>query len=327
MFDLNIFFYWDGPISDSRLKILKDSVYSTRVFNPNHHILIVSNSLTEDMFDPKFRINIMKWDLSLFEDTPVPVDVVEKYYLNAHPREVSDLIRLVLLYKFGGSYIDTDDLAIKPISSVKNLICRSYDPHTCHYNNLQPEDCIPGKYRELRGYDEINMFPRNDCWLNFQPYHHIIKEILSHPKFLNAEKAVYIGDDFSWQSLTLDVIKNNIQNIRVTFDIGLTLLYLYEDFVSASSYWDRCMHGGEMCDFYKTLPNLDKYEWGSYRCTKDVASNFYDLIKLKYPVVSHMWLHSKDMKEEWMLPQLTDKYYSLSTWIYELVKEKINEWR
>jgi hypothetical protein len=327
MQSVNIFFYWDGPISNTRLKILKDSVYSTRIFNPDHDITIVSNSLTKDLFDPKFRIEIMKWDISLFKDTPVPKDLVEKHYLNAHPREVSDLIRLVLLYKFGGSYIDTDDLAIKPIAPVRNLICRSYDPHTCHYNKLEPEDCIPGQYREIRGYDQISIFPRNDCWLNFEIGHHMLKEILSHPKFLNADKTVYIGDDFSWQSLTLEVIKNNINHIRVSFNIGLTLLYLYEDFVSGSSYWDRCMYGGEMCDFYKTLPDLDSYEWGTYKCKRETALNFYNLVSHKYPVLSHMWLHSKDMKEEWLLPQLTDEYYSLSTWIYQFIKEKINDWR
>jgi hypothetical protein len=53
-----IWFYWDGPISESRLKILHDSVYSTRVFNPSHTINVVSNSLQQSQFDNKFNINI-----------------------------------------------------------------------------------------------------------------------------------------------------------------------------------------------------------------------------------------------------------------------------
>ena len=150
----NIFFYWDGDIYPSRMDILKDCVYSTRIMNPSRPIYVVTNSLTADMFDSKFDIQIYNWDISILSDTPFPQDKL-KYYMDSsthiccNPRELSDLMRLSLLYKFGGSYIDTDDLAIKPICKTPNLICRSYDPHTCHYNNITPEQCIPGAYREI----------------------------------------------------------------------------------------------------------------------------------------------------------------------------------
>src|SRR6056300_227619 len=103
---INIWFYWDGPISDSRLRILKDSVYSTRVFNPDHKINLLSNTLTNDCFDEKYKINVMKWSKDVFLDTPVSLDKAEKY-IKSHPRELSDLLRVVLLYKYGGTYIDT----------------------------------------------------------------------------------------------------------------------------------------------------------------------------------------------------------------------------
>lgn len=322
-----IFFYWDGylDISSPRRKILNDCIYSTRIFNPTHDIIIISNSLKQEEFDPKYKILVRTWDLSLFDDTPFPKSLVEQHYITANPRERSDLIRMILLYKFGGSYMDTDDVAIKPINQTKeNIVSRCYDPHTCHYNNILPEECISGINREISGYDYINIMPRNDCWLNFNPKSKFIYSILSNPKVINSDKALYIGDDTSWQSLTLEACKSN--QIEVDYNLGLTLLCLYEDFVSASSTWDRCAHGGEMCDIWKSLPNIDDYEWGFYKCDKQTAMSFYKEIYDKYPYLSHMWLHSKDMKEEWLINELDEnKKYSVSTWIYDNIKKQINK--
>jgi hypothetical protein len=315
--DQNIIFYWDGPISDSRKKILDDCLYSTRVFNPDRPIYLVSNWIKE--LDKKYDIEIVNWDDSFFDGINVPI--LDKYKV-ANYREMSDLMRMTLLYQFGGSYIDTDDLCINKMTDLKNIVCRSYDPHTCHYNKLTPEDCIPGKYREIKGYDEIYMFPRNDCWLNFEPKSKFISDIFNNEKFLSAEKVIYIGDGFSWQSLTLESCLKNIDKIGDVYNLGLTLLYFYEDFVSAVSYWDRCLYGGEMCDIYKQLPDLDKYEWGFYKCNRETAENFYNKIIQTYPYISHMWLHSKDMKEEWLKDEI-DEMSSLSNWIYKMVKEKL----
>jgi hypothetical protein len=78
----NIFFFWGGDISESRLKILQDCVYSTRVFNPTRPIYIVSNSIKEEMLDPKFGIEIYRWDDTLFDDLPMSKEHIKKYYLN-----------------------------------------------------------------------------------------------------------------------------------------------------------------------------------------------------------------------------------------------------
>lgn len=328
----NIFFYWDGHIHHTRLDILKDCIYSTRIMNPSRPIYLVTNSLTSDMFDPKFDIQIYNWDISILLDTPFPQDKLQYYVNNSvdiccSPRELSDLMRLSLLYKFGGSYIDTDDLSIKPICTTLNLVCRSYDPHVCHYNNITPEQCIPGRYREVGGYDHINFFPRNDCWLNFEPNHPFIYSILSNEKLKTLEGVVYIGDNFSWQSLTLEACIKHEKEIGDTLNLGLTLLYLYEDFVSVSSYWDRCDYGGEMCDLWKEMQGVEDIQWGFYRCDKSTAIDYFEKVKLKYPFLSHLWLHSKDMNKDWLLPTLTEETYQVSTWIYQHIKEKINEWR
>jgi hypothetical protein len=323
----NIFFFWEGHIYPTRLEILQNCIYSTRVFNPERPIWLVSNTITEDMLNPKFNIKIYKWDSSIFDDLPIPKEHLEAKYLNTGYRELSDVMRLILLYKFGGSYIDTDDLAINKLADIdtRNIVCRSYDPHTCHYNKLTPEDCINGIYREIKGYEQINMFPRNDCWVNFEPESYFIKDLLSNPKIIASDKAIYIGDDFSWQSLTLETCKKNIENIGTVFNFALTLMYVYEDFVAASSFWDRCIHGGEMCDIWNNLENVNDYEWGFYKCTENVAIDYLNTVRSKYPYLSHLWLHSKDMNQDWLLKDLNDEKYQISTWIYKNIKNLIND--
>ena len=322
----NIFFFWEGSISKTRLEILQNCIYSTRIFNPNRPIYLVSNSINADMLDPKFNIKIYRWNDSMFDDLPIPKEHIEKYYINAHPRELSDLMRLVLLYKFGGSYIDTDDLAIKalPSTNVKNIVCRSYDPHTCHYNKLTPEDCINGIHREIKGYEHIPIFPRNDCWVNFELNSIFIYDLLSNKKILESDKAIYIGDNFSWQSLTLETCQKHIDSIGSVFNLGLTLFYVYEDFVAGSSYWDRCMNGGEMCDLWNEMDGVKEFEWGFYKCNQETALVYLEKVRSKYPFVSHLWLHSKDMNADWMLPELTEDTYQVSTWIYDSIKKLIN---
>ena len=323
----NIFFYWDGGAPERRLKILDDVIYSTRMFNPDRPIYLISNTIQQSRFSKVFNIQVVKWSEDFFDECEIPLTFLREKYFNTSHREFCDLFRIVLLHKFGGSYIDTDDICIKEISNIKNIICRSYDPHTSFYNNITDEQCVDGKYREIRGYDHITMFPRNDCWHNFEPNHFMLKQLLSNEKFLKSEKEIYIGDSFSWQSLTLETIINNIEKIGIDFNFGLTLMYLYEDFVSVSSGYDRCVHGGEMCDIYDTLPNIKNYPWGSYRCNRSVAEDFYNLVVNKYPYLSSMWLHLKDAEKEWYIENLDENdEYLLSTWIYYFMKEKIEKY-
>jgi hypothetical protein len=323
----NIFFYWDGWISDERLKILRNCVYSTRVFNPTKKIFIISNTINNTMIDDKYNITCVKWDISFFNGLNIPEEKIKKY-MTSHPRPFSDLFRIVLLYKFGGSYIDTDDLAIKELPTLKNIICRSYDPHTCFYNNIKDNECIEGKYREIRGYDNINIFPRNDCWLNWDKEHYFLYGLLHDDKFINCDDVIDICGKWSWQSLTLEHCKKNINTIGIDWNLGLTLLYLYEDFVSVSSSWDRGCSRGEMIDIWNDIKH-DKTElWGNWKVTNEEALKFYNIVYEQYPYVSHLWLHSKDGKQEWLIDELDpETLYSVSTWIYNHIRKKIKLYR
>jgi hypothetical protein len=72
------------------------------------------------------------------------------------------------------------------------------------------------------------------------------------------------------------------------------------------------------------MPGVDTMEWGSYKCDRNTALTLYNKIVDRYPHLSHLWLHSKDMKQEWLLPELTDELYSPSTWILNDIRNKIN---
>lgn len=316
----NVFFYWDGHISEKRFEILKNCIYSTKIFNPNRNVYLISNSISSSQFNGK--IDVVKWDDSFFNELPFDkLKMVE--YKKASPRDFSDLFRLILLYKFGGSYVDTDDLCIREMSDKKNLVCRSYDPHTSFYNSIKDDDCVPGYTREIRGYDHINMFPRNDCWQNWEPKSEFIFDMLSNEKFISKDGVVWIGGDFSWQSITNETCNKRLDSIGDTWNYGLTLLYLFEDFVATSSIWDRCVHSGEMCDIWNELPNMNSYNWGDYKCNQSIAFRFYLDVISKYPYLSHMWLHLKEAKEEWFIDIDIYSEYSMSTWIYHFIKEEI----
>jgi hypothetical protein len=309
----NIWFYWDGDIPESRLRILKDCVYSTKYFNPHHTINLVSNTIELE------GINNIRWDDSFFEGVPIDREKIE-YYKTVSPRDFSDLFRLVLLYKFGGTYIDTDDLCIAPISETKNIVCRSYDPHTSFYNKIKDEDCVPGYTRELSGYDHIPMFPRNDCWQNWEKNHPFIYDVLTNENFKDKD-FIWIGGEHSWQSITNQTCKKWIDRHGIDWNFRLTLVYFFEDFVAWSSFWDRCHHGGEFCDIWQNLPEVNEYKWGEYKCVKEVGLSLYKKIKKTYPSVSHLWLHSKDMNPEWLNEINETEKYSPSTWILNEIRK------
>jgi hypothetical protein len=322
----NIFFFWNGAISQPRMKILEDCVYSTRVHNPTDPIYLISDTLKNEDFSPSMGIQVLPLTDDFFEGVPVDQAIVAKYRA-ADPRCFSDFFRLVLLYKFGGSYVDTDDLCIRQYDrQYTNVICRSYDPHTAFYNQIPDSACVPGIYREIRGYDHIPFFPRNDCWANFKPKHIFFDAMFYRLNELGEERnPITILGSESFQSLTLKVAQElGWGTGPIKFQFGLNLLYLFEDFVAGCSSWDRGDHGGEMHDLYDTLEMPFRNQpWGHYKCDQTTASYFFGRVGLKYPTLTHLWLHSKDQEPEWFVPVDQNELYYLSTWAYHWQKDLI----
>lgn len=308
-----IHFFWEGAISERRLELLSNCLMTTSAYNPTHQVILWSNTLTQEQFDPKYNIKVRTWDTTTFDNIPVSNDIINSY-IHADKRTLSDFFRLVILYKMGGSYFDTDDICLGPISDTKNVICRSYDGHTAFYNQIKDEDCISGEHREVRGYDDIPFFPRNDAFVNFDPQSPFLHRLFTHPSFVNAQHPLNILGGTSFQSMIQTVAKEDLTPCI----FALNLLTLYEGFLSSSASWDYKEGRGEMHDLYKKhFPDLDEYPWGQYKCNRHVARSFmFDLLNI-YPHLSHLWMHDKEANDEWFQPLDPEGLYAPSTWIYD----------
>ena len=326
----DIYFFWYGSISDTRLDVLKTCIFSTKMHNQDRNVILYTDSINKEMLGSKYDIELRQVDMSMFNDTPLNIDIIKSNYcddingklcLKCHPREFSDLFRIVLLYKFGGSYVDTDDACLRPIGNTKNIVARCCDPHTCHYSNISHDRLMPAKYREIDGYD-LPMFIRNDCWLNWEPKSAFLHDLLTDQRLNNADRALYIGDDFSFQSLALDICNKHLFKIGDNFNLRMSLLHLYEGHIGVSSYYDRGHFGGEIHDIWNKLPDIDKHEWSRYKCTKDVAIGFINEVLSIYPDTCFLYLQDKDMIPAYF--DDTDEHMQLmSTHIYKHIKSLI----
>lgn len=105
--------------------------------NPNGCLLIVSNSMDSirgkkilrPFRDKGFRVIAISPDFSyLFEHTVAESWISRLRKGNVHPGEISlgqnlsNLLRLGLLYKFGGVYVDTDVIVLRSFGKLRNVI-------------------------------------------------------------------------------------------------------------------------------------------------------------------------------------------------------------
>lgn len=322
----NCFFYWDGSKLDGeRLSQAIDSIWSTIHFNPDRKIWLISNTEAPEDWP---NVRVTKWDDSIYSDMP-NAEEWAKIYNTAHPRDRSDLIRLLLLYKYGGSYIDTDDICLRamPPLEKENIVSRSYDPHTCHYDGWKPEDCIPGWTRgETSEFQHIPWFPRNDCWYNWQPKHELIFSVIK----AGAEKpeaginSIYTAGrtgKLSWQSLILIELKNRLHEWGKTWQSALTLIYLPESHVSACSHWDKGHYGGEL---HSIWPKSEQ-PWGQQEFSSLEADTWLATALDRWPLASHLWLHDKGARvsPQWHLRAPHKTTELMSTHIIRKIRAQI----
>jgi hypothetical protein len=323
----DIYYYWDGYICDNRLDLLKTCIFSAKHFNPDRNVILYSNTITSDMLGNKYDIEIRTFDLSFFENTPLDISVITNYYgymdngvfvYKCPQRVFSDIFRGVLLYKYGGSYIDTDDICFRKLPITKNIVCRCYDPHTYHYSKISYDQLIPSKYREIDGYN-LPMFIRSDCWLNWEKESDFMKDLLSNSDLNRTEKALDISDEFSYQALCLQICNKHLHNIGSAFNLRLSLLYLYESHLSGCSTYDYGHHGGEMHDLWNNLPDVNNYKRGEYKCTKNTAIEFIDNITSVYPDTCCLYLQDHNNIESYFSKEYIE-YDLMTSQIYKHIK-------
>ena len=329
----NIFLIWEGDINDNRLSILTTVIKSIYYFNNDKPIYLFSNSLKEEKIIDILNIcKVVRYSYNdLILNTPIEnkVNIKNAYEKIQHDgRMFSDFFRFIILYKFGGSYTDTDNICIGKIPIEKNIICRTYDPHTAFYDKISDEDCILGEFKDNNKYTNIKFAVRNDCWLNFEPNDKLLYLILNSDKLIDENHNVlYIThSNGSWQGLLLTTIRDNIKELNKTnkYILGLNLLYLYEKFIASSSVWDKCTNGGELCSLYNELPNIKDYDWGEYKSDKETALKFLEKCKAYFPTCCFLWMGDKESNEELFNNNIVDKQ-RLSTWIYKDIEYKANQ--
>ncbi|KAL5730221.1 lactosylceramide 4-alpha-galactosyltransferase [Ranunculus cassubicifolius] len=113
------------------------SIESIFKSHPNACLLLVSNSmdtqrgiqLLKPFRDQGFRVSAISPDFRyLFKNTPAESWFLELKKGNIDPGEVpfgqnlSNLLRLAILYRFGGIYLDTDVIVLRPLDHFRNII-------------------------------------------------------------------------------------------------------------------------------------------------------------------------------------------------------------
>lgn len=156
--------------------------------HPNSCLLIVSNSLDSrkgieklsPFKDKGFKLIAIKPDFDyLFKNTPAELWFNQLRKGNVDPGEVSlgqnlsNLLRLALLYKFGGIYIDTDVIVLKNFSKLRNVIgAQTIDLKTKKWSRLNNAVMVFDKHHPLlfKFIQEFALTFNGNKWGHNGPY-------------------------------------------------------------------------------------------------------------------------------------------------------------
>lgn len=134
--DVRVFMTWISPATSfgSREFLAVETLFKA---HPNGCLMILSRTLDsvrgyrilKPLIDRRFKVQAVTPDLSfLFDDTPAETWLNDIKRGNKDPGEIplaqnlSNLMRLAVLYKYGGVYLDTDFIVLKPLTGLRNSI-------------------------------------------------------------------------------------------------------------------------------------------------------------------------------------------------------------
>ena len=109
------------------------AITSAHSQNPSHEILVYSNHLEETQFFGLERVAVVRYDLkTVFEGTPLEGwDYEREDYKENLVNNLSNAIRLALVYKEGGIYMDFDVLSVSPFN-LSNCVSLQNDGKICN---------------------------------------------------------------------------------------------------------------------------------------------------------------------------------------------------
>jgi lactosylceramide 4-alpha-galactosyltransferase len=179
------------------------SVESLFRSHPDACLVIVSNSMDSEsgslvlkpFLDKRFKLIAIKPDFDyLFKDTHA-----EKWFKglkkgNVSPGEVSlgqnmsNLLRLALLYKFGGIYMDTDVIVLKRFTKLRNVIgAQTIDLETRNWSRLNNAVLIFDKKHPLlfKFIEEFALTFDGNKWGHNGPYlvSRVVSRVNGRPGF------------------------------------------------------------------------------------------------------------------------------------------------
>ncbi|KAK9706687.1 hypothetical protein RND81_07G144800, partial [Saponaria officinalis] len=149
--EIRVFMTWISPLVSfgDREKFCIESLFK---FNPNACLLIVSNSMDTyegtQILRPFLRMNFKVMAISpdfqfVFKDTKGAHWYNELIKGNVKKGEISlgqnlsNLVRLAILYKYGGIYMDTDFIILKSLNNLRNSIgAQTIDTKTNKWSRL-----------------------------------------------------------------------------------------------------------------------------------------------------------------------------------------------
>ena len=122
------FGFWDSKNNSVISEIQKTQIIlwakSILFFHPETNLWLISkkNVIPPNLINLKGLKIIYLDDLtSIFEDTPLSI-LSSNIFNGANKAEQSDLIRLALLYRFGGTWLDIDDVVVRKFPTEKNIV-------------------------------------------------------------------------------------------------------------------------------------------------------------------------------------------------------------
>lgn len=187
----NLFFFWAGNPS-GRTDQMSAAIHSTCALNPGARAYLFTNDLSERELHPQVSrtcpLSIIRWTPEeLTEDTPFRQRARELYpesIRKRHGREgniwmmFSDLFRYLVLWRWGGTYLDLDDIAVRPMTRTVNVVPSSIP---------QAQEGEPGYgslVRDRSTPEERYLRLGNDPLIRMEPGHPFLEKCLERALFL-----------------------------------------------------------------------------------------------------------------------------------------------